>query len=208
MPTVSQLIDAGVAPTPARAFAEPLTAACAEFGISGPRQVAAFLAQAMHESAGFTSLEESLWYRDPARIATVFRSAFIDAAEAVPYARAPERLANRGYAGRLGNGDEASGDGWRYRGRGLFQLTGRANYARAAAALGRPYLERPELVAQPADAARTAGWYWASRALSPIAERGDIDAVTRAINGSAMLGRAERASLYARTLRALEAVVV
>ncbi|MEI7443254.1 MAG: glycoside hydrolase family 19 protein [Burkholderiales bacterium] len=204
MISTASLIDCGVAPTQARAFAEPIGAACREFGISGPRQVAAFVAQAMHESQGFASLEESLWYRDAARIAVVFRNAFIDAAEALPYVRQPERLANRAYANRLGNGPEASGDGWRYRGRGLFQITGRANYARAAATLGRPYLEQPELVAQPADAARTAGWYWSSRALSPIAERGDFDGVTRAINGPAMLGRAERASLYARALRALE----
>lgn len=196
------LIDAGASPTQARAFALPIDRACRRFGIGSTLAVGAFVAQAMHESAGLTALEESLWYRDPARIAQVFRTAFRDAAAAAPFARAPERLANRVYACRLGNGDEASGDGWRFRGRGLFQLTGRDNYARAGAACGRPYVEAPELVAQPEDAALTAAWYWHSRGLTALAEAGDIDAVTRAINGPAMLGRHERAALYARALRA------
>jgi putative chitinase len=202
--SVRTLIDAGVAPTQARLFAQPLDAACIRFGITGRLQLAAFLAQALHESARLTALEESLWYRDPVRIAGIFRSAFRSREEAAPFARAPERLANRVYANRLGNGDEASGDGYRYLGRGVFQLTGRANYRRAAAALGRPYVEQPELVAQPIDAALTAAWYWHSRSLSTLADQGDIDAITRAVNGPAMLGRRERAELYAQALDALE----
>jgi putative chitinase len=203
--TVRTLIDAGVAPTQARLFAQPLADACAAFGIAGRLPLAAFLAQALHESARLTALEESLWYRDPVRIASIFRSAFRSPSEALPFARSPERLANRVYANRLGNGDEASGDGWRYRGRGLFQLTGRDNYHRAALSIGRPYLEQPELVAQPVDAAMTAAWYWSSRRLSEMALMNDIDAITRAINGPAMLGRRERADLYAQALEALEA---
>jgi putative chitinase len=203
--TVRTLIDAGVAPTQARLFAQPLDAACALYGINGRFAVAAFLAQALHESARLTALEESLWYREPVRIASIFRSAFRSPSEAEPYARAPERLASRAYANRLGNGDEASGDGWRYRGRGLFQLTGRDNYRRAALAIGRPYLEQPDLVAQPHDAALTAAWYWSSRKLNEVALMNDIDAITRAINGPAMLGRRERADLYAQALEALEA---
>jgi putative chitinase len=205
MITVRALIDAGVAPTQARLFAQPLDAACGAFGITGRRPLAAFLAQALHESARLTALEESLWYRDPVRIASVFRSAFRSPSEAAPFARSPERLANRVYAGRLGNGDEASGDGWRYRGRGLFQLTGRDNYRRAALAIGRPYVEQPGLVAQPHDAALTAAWYWASRSLSELALTADIDTITRAVNGPAMLGRRERADLYAQALHALDA---
>ena len=205
MITVRALIDAGVAPTQARLFAQPLDAACGAFGITGRRPLAAFLAQALHESARLTALEESLWYRDPVRIASIFRSAFRSPSEAAPFARSPERLANRVYAGRLGNGDEASGDGWRYRGRGLFQLTGRDNYRRAALAIGRPYVEQPGLVAQPHDAALTAAWYWASRSLSELALTADIDTITRAVNGPAMLGRRERADLYAQALHALDA---
>lgn len=205
MIAVRSLIDAGVAPTQACAFAQPLAEACARFGIEGRLPLAAFLAQALHESARLTALEESLWYRDPVRIASIFRSAFRSPSEAAPFARSPERLANRVYAGRLGNGDEASGDGWRYRGRGLFQLTGRDNYHRAALALDRPYLEQPELVAQPRDAALTAAWYWSSRRLSELALTNDVDAITRAVNGPAMLGRRERADLYAKALEALDA---
>jgi len=201
--TVDELIACGVSPTAARAFAQPMTAACERFGISTPRRKAAFLAQAMHESAKFSVLEENLHYSTPERVRAVFPSRVLSLDAARPLVRNPQALANRVYSDRLGNGSEASGDGWRYRGRGIFQLTGRANYAAAEQALDSPYIAQPELVAQPLHAALTAGWFWDRGRLNAPAEDGDIDAITRAINGRAMLGRRERAELYLAALDVL-----
>lgn len=209
---LAQLIEAGVAPTQARVFAEPLERAFAAFHIDNADRRAAFIAEAGYESAMFTRLEEGLSYRDPERIARIFRTAFdldrdraIDAEEiefARGYVREPKKLANRVYANRLGNGDEDSGDGWLYRGRGLFQLTGRANYMAAGEALHRPYKERPELVAEPLDAAMTAAWYWHTKGLNALADARNIDAITRAVNGPAMLGAAERRVYFDEALEA------
>lgn len=201
--TVADLIAAGIAPTQAKAFACPLQAACEEFGINTPRSQAAFIAQLAHESQGFTRLEENLYYTTPARIRAVFPSSVRTVEQARWLAGKPQELANCVYAGRLGNGDEASGDGWRYRGRGLIQLTGRHNYKRAADALRLPLIERPDLAAEPKVAARIAGWYWHSHQLNRRAEAGDIDGITAAINGPAALGADERRRITARLLRVL-----
>ncbi len=187
MISVATLVAAGVPPTQARLFAEPLAAACARFGITTPARVAGFVAQCRVESADFTRLEENLMYTRPERIREVWPSRVPSLADAAPLARNPQRLANRVYASRLGNGPEASGDGWRYRGRGLKQLTGRANYADAATALGRPYLEQPDLVAMPADACLTAAWYWHTIKGNVLADSAQWDAITRAVNGPGML---------------------
>lgn len=203
MISIDTLIRCGLHPTQARAFADPLAAACARFGIDTPRRVAGFVAQCRVESADFTRLEEGLFYTTPARIRAVFPSRVKSEADAATLARNPRALANRVYAGRLGNGDEASGDGWAYRGRGLIQLTGRDNYAAAAAACGKLYLERPDLVAQPEDACLTAAWFWASAGLNALADTRNWDGITRRVNGPAMLHKAERA---AATLAALEAL--
>lgn len=187
MITVATLIAAGVAPTQARQFAEPLAAACQRFGITGPARTGAFIAQCRVESAGFTQLEEGLHYRDPARIMRIFPSRVPSLMVAQRLAGNPKELANTVYAGRLGNGDKDSGDGWRYRGRGLKQLTGRSNYTDAATELGRPYVEQPDLVAQPEDACLTAAWFWASNKLSILADSAQWDAITRVVNGPGML---------------------
>lgn len=199
---IAQLIAAGIAPTQARQFAEPLERAFAAFHIDKPARQAAFVAQASHESAGFTRLEESLYYRSPERIRAIWPRRVPDLNGAALLCRNPEKLANRVYANRLGNGDEDSGDGWLYRGRGLFQLTGRANYMAAAEALHRPYKEQPELVALPIDAAMTAAWFWTARGLNNLADSAQIDAITKAINGPAMLAADERRSLFDEALRA------
>jgi len=204
-PTLAQLIASGIGPTQARRFQPVLGPALARFAITTPRRIAAFLAQAHVESGGFSSLEENLYYTSPARIAAVWPSRFPSAEAAAPFARAPERLANRVYANRLGNGPEDSGDGWRFRGRGLKQLTGRANYAEAARALGRPYVAEPGLVAEPADAALTAAWFFARESCNALADAGDWDAITRRVNGPAMLAAAERRRRTREALRALEA---
>lgn len=203
MITIATLIACGIAPTQARAFADPLATACARFSIDTPQRVAGFIGQCVVESVGFTRLEEGLFYTTPERIRSVFPSRVPSLAVAATLARNPRALANRVYAGRLGNGDEASGDGWAYRGRGLIQLTGRDNYAAAAAGCGKLYLERPDLVAQPEDAALTAAWFWSSAGLNALADTKNWDGITRRVNGPAMLHKAERT---AATLEALEAL--
>lgn len=201
-PSVERLIAAGLAPTQAKVFAPILADVFDHYGIITDERQAAFLAQAMHESGGFTVMEENLYYSRPERIASVFKSRVRSLEDAATLARNPQALANRVYSNRLGNGDEASGDGWRYRGRGIFQITGRANYESAGFDMGQPYVARPELVAQPRHAAFTAGWYWDRARLNDLADRGDIDGITRAINGPAMLGRQERAEVYVHALEA------
>jgi len=200
---IERLIAAGVHPTQAKAFAEPLKAAMALFDISTDARIAAFLAQAMIESQSFTRLEENLFYTTPARIDAVF-IAVKSIEEATLYVRNPQRLANKVYANRNGNGDEASGDGWVFRGRGLFQLTGRANYKAASegVGLGAVYVQRPELVSQPSDASLTAAWYWSSRGCNQLIDAGNFDATTRLINGPAMLHKHERAAAFHHNLSA------
>lgn len=157
--------------------------ACHRFGIVTALQQSHFLGQLAHESAQFRVLIENLNYSAEALLRT-WPSRFT-ATTAAQYARQPERIANRVYASRMGNGDEASGDGWRYRGRGLIQLTGRENYSAYSRALYRDtrIVSAPERVAEPADAALSAGWYWSTRGINAMADRDDVAAVTRAING-------------------------
>lgn len=203
MELLERLIRAGVQPTPARAFADPLKAAMALFAIDGSdERQAAFIAQCMVESAGFTRLEENLYYTTEYAARSAFGNRVLPHLDRL--LRHPNAMANFAYAGRNGNGDEASGDGWRFRGRGLFQLTGRANYASAAlgVGLGSVYLQRPELVAQPSDACLSAAWYWHNAGCNQAIDGGMFDSTTRLINGPAMLHRAERAEAFAQTLDA------
>lgn len=134
---------------------------------------------------------------------TVFPSTVHSIADAVPLINNPQALASKVYANRLGNGDEASGDGWRYRGRGLFQVTGRTNYMAAGGALGVDLKSHPELVAEPEGAAMTAGWFWSAADCNTLADSSQIDAITRKINGRAMLGAVERRNRFDHTLQAL-----
>lgn len=204
MISVQNLLACGVSFAQAQQFADPLSAACDRFAITAVPHRAAFLAQAMHESTNFTRLEESTYYSTPERIQVTFKRL-----RAVPlerlgrcYIKNPQALANLAYANISGNGDESTGDGWKYRGRGLFQLTGRANYMAAGAALDRPYKEQPESVALPEDAALSAAWFWATIRLSALLDTAGIDVVSRRVNGGDN-GLAERRELYARCLRAL-----
>lgn len=187
MISVAALIAAGIGPTQARQFCAPLSAACARFGINTPARIAGFIAQCRVESANFTALEEGLSYRTPERIRQVFPSRVKSMADAALLVRNPQGLANRVYADRLGNRDEASGDGWRFRGRGLKQLTGRDNYNDAAEGLNRPYVTNPELVALPDDACMTAAWFWHGVKGNLLADSAQWDAITRAVNGPGML---------------------
>lgn len=193
-------------------LAEALCEAMPRARIETLARIAAFLAQVGHESGGLSRLVENLNYSDPRRIAQIFRYGFdldrdgqVDPEE-IEFAKAfvgqPEKLANRAYADRMGNGDPESGDGWRYRGRGLIQITGRHNYTLAAAQLGLPLLTQPELLEQPGPAAESAVWFWRSNGLN---ERADADLfmqITRKINGGTH-GHTERVALRERILRAL-----
>ena len=197
---VAELIAAGVNPTQAKVFAQPLAEAMARFEINTHLRRSAFIAQTMHESSSFTKLEESLWYTTAERINRVFRVP-LDAAQ--EYVKSPQKLANRVYANRLGNGPESSGDGWKFRGRGLIGLTGKDNYTRASKGLGVFYNISPESVSLPKHAALTSAWFWHIYNCNDPADRGDIDAVTRKINGPAMMGQKERADLYRHALQAI-----
>ncbi len=184
-------------------FAGPLSSAMSEFGIDTPLRQAAFLAQVAHESAELSALEECLAY-SPSRIMDVFPRHVSSWQDADRLSKSPERLANRVYASRNGNGDEASGDGYRYRGRGLIQLTGRDNYRLAASALHLPLLDQPELLIKPEHAARSAAWFWFSRGCNALADAGNFLAITKKINGGTN-GYTDRCRYWAR---AKQSVVV
>lgn len=200
MMTLASLIASGFHPTQARIFVDPLATVFALRGVDTPERQAAFVAQAGIESEMFTELEELLWYRDAARIMRIFPDEVKTMTLAISLVGNPKGLANTVYAGRNGNGNYLTGDGFNYRGRG-FGLTGRANYAAASAACGRPYVEHPELVSEPPDACLSFAYYWTSRGCNEMADRGDIDAVTRAINGRGMQKAIDRKALYTRALQ-------
>jgi len=212
MPKISAAQLATIMPANPNAgdWTGPLNDAMAEFGISANLQrIAAFLAQVAHESGQLRKLEESLYYSTAKRISEVWPKRFPTEAAAAPYARNPEGLANRVYALRIGNGDAASGDGWRYRGRGLKQLTGRANYKEAGTALGVDLVRSPDRLKDPVLAARSAAWFWQSRGCNPLADdtSGDDDdadfvAITKLINGGTV-GLKERRLAWARAEEAL-----
>lgn len=204
MISLTQLIACGIGPTAARNFIGPLSDTFDRFEINNTRRMAMFIAQASHESMQFTHLEEDLYYRSAIQLLKVYRSRFHGLADAARFTQQPKELANFVYANRNGNGDEASGDGWKFRGRGLFQLTGRGNYQAAQDALQVAYTDTPELVSEPEHAALTAGWYWASLNLNAVADQNDINGATRAINGRAMQGLEERRLAYADALAALK----
>lgn len=196
---------AGLSPVMAQRWFEPFSKAAAEFQITTPARLAAFIAQTGHESAGLSRLSENLYYSDAERVARIFRSGFdtnkngvIEPAEidfARAYTRNPEKLANRAYAGRGGNGDETSGDGWRFRGRGLIQVTFRDNYFRCGKALGLDLMANPDLLLEYLNAARSAAWYWQTNGCNELSDKGDFLAVTRRINPPAE-GQADRVARF------------
>lgn len=205
MLTLQQLIAAGITPTVARVFLPHLIAGFERFEIDTPRRMAAFIGEYSHETSGLTRLEENLYYTDPARIAQMF-SALREVEKARAFTRQPKALANRVYANRNGNGSEATADGWNYRGRGLPHLTGRGNYRSAGSALGLPLEQNPDRVAEPEAAVLVGAWYWKANGLNALADRWQIDAITRGINGAAMAGRADRAERCNRALDGLLSV--
>jgi putative chitinase len=154
-----------------------LAEACEQFEIDTPERVAPFLAECAHESGGFVRLEENLNYSAEG-LRKTFGKYFPTEALARQYARKPEAIANRVYANRMGNGDEASGDGWRYRGRGLPQLTGLHNYELCGESLGVDLLADPDLLTDYRYAALSAAWFWHANDLNRYADVGDFVAVS------------------------------
>lgn len=201
MLNLHQLIAAGITPTVARTFLPHLVVAFERFEINTPRRMAAFIGEYSHETSGLTRLEENLYYTDAARIAQMF-SALREVEKARAFTRQPQALANRVYANRNGNGSESTADGWTYRGRGLPHLTGRGNYRAAGTALGLPLEQNPDRVAEPEAAVLVGAWFWKSNGLNSHADRWNLGAITRGINGAAMAGHSDRVE---RCTRALEA---
>jgi len=165
------------------------------FNINTPMRQAMFLSQIAHESGGFRHVSENLNYSASA-LRRVFGKYFPTDEMAYEYARKPEKIANRVYANRMGNGNEASGDGWKYRGRGLIQLTGKNNYLSFSLAADNNSFIDPGLLTEPEYAAMSAGWFWQDNGLNVLADTGDVRAVTRRINGG-YNGLADRQKKYA-----------
>jgi putative chitinase len=152
------------------------------FNILSPIQQASFIGQCGHECGNFKILEENLMYRAET-LMKLWKSRFPTIEIANEYARNPKKIANKVYANRMGNRDEASGDGYRFRGRGCIQLTGHANYFHAGQSCGVDFVMEPELVATPRYASMTAGWFWDTHKLNQYADRTDFVMMTKKING-------------------------
>ena len=166
---------------------------------ASPRRLAAWLATIAHESARLTTLVENLNYSAQG-LAQTWPGRYADMpgqpnATAIRVARKPEDIANLTYSGRMGNGSAGSGDGWRYRGRGLIQITGRANYAASGAELGLDLINKPEQLEQPYLAAMSAAEWWHRHGCNELADTGDMAAVTRRVNGG-LTGLDDRLKLY------------
>ena len=181
-------------------WVDALNATFQRFNIDTPTRQAAFIGQCGHECGNFKILEENLNYRAEA-LQKLWPRRF-DATKAQMCARNPKLIANTVYSSRMGNRDEASGDGYRFRGRGCIQLTGHANYYHAGQALGVDFVMNPDLVATPMYAALTAGWFWDTHKLNQYADSQDYKTMTRKINGG-FIGLADREKHIAHALSVL-----
>lgn len=197
--TLDQLQAAMPASRNASIYIGPINTAFRTHGITMPEQRAAFLAHVSVECAQLNRVVENLHY-SARRMTQVWPRRYPTLAAAAPYAENPEALANHTYGGRNGNGDQASGDGWRYRGRGLLQITGRANYRDAG------FEDNPEALEDPNTAADTAARHWKEAGLNErtttVLDRVQFNATTQTINGG-QTGSAERWAAYLLTKRAL-----
>jgi len=224
-PALEHLIAAGVKASVAEKWIGAVQMACTEFGIDTAQRIAGFISQCAHESGGFTMLEENLNYRattmavvwparfaeqeaDPARPGKTRAKKDAKGASspnkfALAIEKQPELIANSVYANRMGNGPPESGDGWLYRGRGLKQLTGADGYKRCGLALGADFLHSPDLLLAPNYAARSAGWFWRSNKCNDFADQGDIEGLTRRINGG-LIGIEDRKARYSKALNAMK----
>ena len=150
--------------------------------INTPLRQAHFLAQVAHESGRLATVEENLNY-SAAALQITFKKYF-NSTNAVLYARKPEKIANLVYANRMGNGSENSGEGWKYRGKGLIQITGKDNHFACGQALGVDLISHPEMLLVSLElAAMSAGWFWAEHGCNELADNQDVLAITKKING-------------------------
>jgi putative chitinase len=226
IPQIHHIVAAGVKQSTAEKWADAVAAACQEFGIDTPQRIAGFLSQCAHESGGFTMLQENLNYR-AATMATVWPTRFAEREPdpknpgktkakkdakganipnkfALALERKPEMIANVVYSGRMGNGPTESGEGWLYRGRGLKQLTGKDNHRACSAGLGVDLVANPDLLLEPVYAARSAAWFWATNKCNTFADAGDIEGLTKKINGG-LIGIDDRKKRYASAMSSLSA---
>jgi putative chitinase len=194
MITIEQLKQIGID----EKWLQPLNDVFAKYDISTPKRQAGFIGQCMHESGNFKVLEENLHYK-PERLHIVFPSRFPTVESALPF-DTPEKIANKIYGGRMGNLQD--GDGWKYHGRGLIQLTGRDNYKAFSDATGIDAINHPELLLQPEYACLSAGWFWNKRTLNTTADTNDYKTMTQRINGG-FIGLDDRIAKIQRILTIL-----
>jgi putative chitinase len=173
-----------------------------DYDINTPERIACFLGQTMVESAGYKALIENLNYR-PETLVKIWPSHFPNMDVANQYAHQPEKIANRAYAGRMGNGPEESGDGWNYCGRGLIQITGKANYGAFAQSIDTPVDQIPEFLGTFEGAVQSACWFWESNNLNALADKGDVLGITKKVNGGT-LGLEERQQHTAQAHQVLQ----
>jgi putative chitinase len=204
IPNLASAIHAAAPQADSTAWAEVLGPALVSASIATPRRMAAFLGNAAVEAGpALKSLSENLYYTHAERIVAVYPREVPTLVDAERLVSNPEALANCVYANRMGNGDEDSGDGSTFSGRGIFQLTGRTTIAAFGESVGMGPEDAAAYAATQAGAAASACWFWNSRKLSPLADAWSLSAITRAINGPAMLGNIGRIAAANAALRAL-----
>jgi putative chitinase len=174
-----------------------------EYDIDTPKRVAAFMAQCGHESGGFTLMQENLNYSAKGLRGT-FGKYFPNDDIAKQYERKPQMIANRVYGNRMGNGDEASGDGWYFRGRGIVQITGKNNYTKCSQSLfeSNVLVENPDLLLETEYAIHSACWFWSAARLNELADIGDMKTMTKRINGG-FIGLEDRIHHYNHAIEIL-----
>jgi putative chitinase len=174
-----------------------------EYDIDTPKRVAAFMAQCGHESGGFTLMQENLNYSAKGLRGT-FGKYFPNDEVAKLYERKPQMIANRVYANRMGNGDEASGEGWYFRGRGIIQITGKNNYTKCSQSLfeSNVLVENPDLLLESEYAIHSACWFWSAARLNELSDIGDIKTMTKRINGG-FIGLEDRINHYNHAIEIL-----
>ena len=178
---------------------QPLMDTFSKYGINTTQRQACFIGQCAHESGNFKTLEENLHYKAES-LMKVWPSRFPDIDTASKYANNPQLIANKVYSGRMGNVED--GDGWKYHGRGLIQLTGKDNYANCGSGMGVDLLDNPDMLLEPKYAALSAGWYWNKKGLNALADAKDYETMTKRINGG-LIGLDDRKAKIAKAISVL-----
>jgi len=184
-------------------YVDPLNQIGDYYGMfDNKNRIAAFIAQLAHESGGFITTRENLNYSAKG-LMTTFKKYFPTEELAKQYERKPEKIANRVYANRMSNGDENSGDGWKYRGRGLIQLTGKDNYSKFARSIDKTIDETIAYLETPNGAVASAGWFWDVNKLNIYCDKNDFVGLTKRINGGT-IGLSDRQHHYDLVLQLLK----